>query len=228
MKDKLLSLNDVSVRYRLRHSLFRNTYYMALKDISFDLYRGETLGVVGRNGAGKSTLLRILAGIYKPDKGSFVNHGVSASLLTFQIGFDPELNGRNNALLAGMLLGHNKREVKMLMDDIIEFSEIGEFIDQPVKTYSTGMMARLGFSVAITMKPDVLLIDEALGVGDASFRKKAEKVLKEKIQGEQTVVFVSHSAEQIHELCDRVLWVEHGEVKRLSNTQDVMSEYENF
>jgi lipopolysaccharide transport system ATP-binding protein len=226
MKEKLVSLKDVDIRYRLRHALFRHTYFMALKGISFNLYRGETLGVVGNNGSGKTTLLRVLSEVYKPDKGAFVNHGASVSLLTLRLGFDPELSGRNNAILSGMFLGHRKKKVKALLDEIIFFTELGDFIDQPVKTYSDGMQARLGFSVAITMQPDVLLIDEGLGVGDASFRTKTEEVLKEKIKSEQTVVFVSHSAEQIRGLCDRVLWLERGQVKRIGSTDEVMSEYE--
>jgi lipopolysaccharide transport system ATP-binding protein len=226
MQDVVLSSKEISVRYRLRHSLFRHSYYDALKSISFDLYRGETLGIIGRNGAGKSTLLRVLSGICRPDVGMLINNGVKVSLLTLQLGFDPELSGKDNAILSGMLLGYRKHDVKRKLDEILEFSELGEFIEQPIKTYSNGMRARLGFSVAITMKPDVMLIDEVLGVGDAGFRKKAENVMKDRLRGEQTVVFVSHAAGQVRNLCDRVLWIENGKVKGIGETKKIMDEYE--
>ncbi|MGR9098977.1 MAG: ABC transporter ATP-binding protein [Gammaproteobacteria bacterium] len=227
MRDKLLSLENVSVDYRLRHALFRHSYFTALKNVSFELFRGETLGIIGRNGSGKSTLLRVLSGIYKPAEGRVVNYGASVSLLSLQLGFDPELSGRNNAIFSGMLLGHRKKEIKAILDEIIAFSELGDFIDQPIKTYSDGMRLRLGFSVAVTVRPDVMLIDEVLGVGDAGFRQKAEGALQEKMLGEQTVVFVSHSLEQVRKLCDRVAWLDNGQIKMIGEAKAVIAEYEN-
>lgn len=202
----ILSLHHVGVRYKRRGGLFQKPeYFQALDGVSFDLYRGETLGIVGRNGAGKSTLLRIMAGIIRPDQGQVINHGVSVSLLALQAGFDPELPGRDNAIMNGMLLGYTRRQVEARMADIVAFSELGDFIDEPVKTYSSGMRSRLGFSVSVFMTPDVLLLDEILSVGDKAFREKAESEMTRKMSSDQTIVLVSHSENQINRLCDRVI-----------------------
>lgn len=202
----ILSLHHVGVRYKRRGGLFQKPeYFQALDGVSFDLYRGETLGIVGRNGAGKSTLLRIMAGIIRPDQGQVINHGVSVSLLALQAGFDPELPGRDNAIMNGMLLGYTRRQVEARMADIVAFSELGDFIDEPVKTYSSGMRSRLGFSVSVFMTPDVLLLDEILSVGDKAFREKAESEMTRKMRSDQTIVLVSHSENQINRLCDRVI-----------------------
>ena len=207
--DVVLSLQNVGVRYKRRGGLFRRPeYFQALKNISFDLHRGETLGIVGRNGAGKSTLLRVLAGIILPDEGKVINHGVSVSLLALQAGFDPELAGRDNAIMNGMLLGYTRKQVEQCMNDIIDFSELGDFIDEPVKTYSSGMRSRLGFSVSVFMMPDVLLLDEILSVGDKKFRAKAEAEMMRKINRDQTVVLVSHSQQQINKICSRAIAID--------------------
>lgn len=204
-QDVVISLRNVSVRYRRRDSIFkRPRYFTAVSGVSLDLYRGETLGVVGRNGAGKSTLLRVIAGILQPDEGWIENSGVTTSLLALEAGFDSELSGRDNALIGGMLLGYTRKQALEKMSKITEFSELGEFMDEPVKTYSSGMRARLGFSVAMFLTPDVLLLDEVLSVGDEAFRNKAEKEMQKKIHSEQSVVFVSHSREEINRNCDRV------------------------
>jgi lipopolysaccharide transport system ATP-binding protein len=201
--DVILSLRDVGVRYKRRGGLFKKPeYFQALEGVSFDIHRGETLGIVGRNGAGKSTLLRVIAGIIQPDQGEVINYGVSVSLLALQAGFDPELPGRDNAIMNGMLLGYTRKQVETRMNDIIEFSELGDFIDEPVKTYSSGMRSRLGFSVSVFMTPDVLLLDEILSVGDKGFREKAEAEMTRKMSSEQTIVLVSHSESQITRLCD--------------------------
>lgn len=206
--DIIISLRDVGVCYKRRGGLFREPeYFQALEGISFDIYRGETLGVVGRNGAGKSTLLKVIAGIIQPDSGELINHGVTASLLTLQAGFDAELPGTDNAILSGMLMGYTRKQVETRMDEIAEFSELGSFMFEPVKTYSSGMKARLSFSVAMYMTPDVLLLDEVLSVGDKQFRKKAEQEMVKKIHSEQTVLLVSHSDEQIKRLCGRKLFI---------------------
>lgn len=216
MNTPALSLKNVAVSYRRRAGMLRWSRYWALNDVSFDLYHGETLGIVGKNGAGKSTLLRVLAGIIAPDRGELVNYGCRVSLQSLRVGFIEHLTGRENAILSGMLLGLRRDYVEGAMDKIIEFSGLGEFIDQPVKMYSTGMKARLGFSVSIQMDPDVLLIDEVLGVGDAEFRKKSSEAMKEKIHSNKTVVIVSHNDKMIGELCDRVVLIDRG-VGRMEN-----------
>lgn len=203
-EDIIISLQDVGVRYKRRGGLFRAAeYYQALEGVSFDIRRGETLGIVGRNGAGKSTLLKVIAGIIQPDRGKVINNGVTASLLTLQAGFDPELSGIDNTILSGMLMGYTKHQVEARIGDITSFSELGDFMYEPVKTYSSGMRSRLGFSVAMYMSPDVLLLDEVLSVGDASFKKKAESEMMKKIHSNQTVVLVSHSQQQIDRTCER-------------------------
>nr|WP_218918271.1 ABC transporter ATP-binding protein [Desulfobulbus propionicus] len=202
----ILSLRNVGVRYKRRGNLFRKvTYYQALRGIDLDIRRGETIGIIGRNGAGKSTLLRVLAGIIEPDEGEIINHGVTVSLLALQVGFDGNLSGRDNAIFSGMLLGYSRSQVEGNLEAITEFSELGDFMTEPVRTYSTGMRARLGFAVAMFMTPDVLLLDEVLSVGDKGFRQKAEKEMLRKIHSEQTVVLVSHSESQISKLCDRTV-----------------------
>ena len=207
-REVILSLQSVGVRYKRRGGLFSKTrYYQAFENIDLDIYRGETLGIVGRNGAGKSTLLRVIAGIIRPDSGQVINHGVSVSLLALQAGFDPELPGRDNAIINGMLLGYSKKQVEAKIDEISDFSELGNFFDEPVKTYSSGMRSRLGFSVAMYLRPDVLLLDEVLSVGDAQFKKKAEMEILKKCMSDQTIVIVSHSERQLNETCTRVIEV---------------------
>nr|WP_300315793.1 ABC transporter ATP-binding protein [Halomonas sp.] len=202
----IISLKDVGVRYKRRGGLFRKPeYFQALENVSFDICRGDTLGIVGRNGAGKSTLLRTIAGIIQPDSGEVVNFGVTVSLLALQAGFDPELPGTDNAIISGMLMGYTRRQVESRMSDITEFSELGDFIYQPVKTYSSGMRSRLGFAVSMFMTPGVLLLDEILSVGDKEFRKKAESEMVKKFHSDQTIVLVSHSEGQIKKLCNKVI-----------------------
>ena len=182
-ESKVVSLHNVGLYYTRRNGMFRRTKYWALRDISFDLNYRETLGVIGRNGVGKTTLLRVLAGIISPNTGLIIAHQekVRISLISLQAGFVPSLTGRENAILNGILLGSSMREVKDSMEKIIAFSELEDFIDQPVNTYSTGMRARLGFSVAYFANPDVMLLDEVLGVGDEAFREKSTEAMKRRI-----------------------------------------------
>ena len=224
-EEALLTLDQAGVSYKKCSLCSKSSAYWALNDISFSLYRGETLGVIGRNGAGKSTLLRLLAGINKPDKGTIKNNNCKISLLTLQAGFIPQLTGRENAILSGMLLGISKKVIKSRMHEIMDFSELGEFIDQPISSYSTGMRARLGFSVAIQIDPDVLLIDEVLGVGDAVFRKKSSDVIRQRIRSNKTVVLVSHDQQTISKLCDRAVWIDKGYSKAEGDTKAVLKAY---
>ncbi len=207
----IISLHNVNVRYKRSGNIFRRrSYYEALKDVSLDIFPGETLGIIGRNGSGKSTLLRLISGVIRPDTGSVINHGVSVSLLALQAGFDPNLSGQDNAIIGGMLQGYSRRDVLSRLDEIKDFSELGEFFYEPVRTYSSGMRARLGFSISTIISPDVLLVDEVLSVGDMSFKDKAEKTMIKKLYSRQTVVLVSHSLNQISRLCDRVVLIDDG------------------
>lgn len=207
----VITLQDVAVRYKRSGNVFRKKSYLdALKSVTMDIYPGETLGILGRNGSGKSTLLRIISGVIQPDHGRITNHGASVSLLALQAGFDPNLNGSDNAILSGILQGYSRREVEERLNEIHEYSELEDFFFEPVRTYSTGMRARLGFSITTIISPDVLLIDEVLGVGDQHFRQKAERTMVAKIQSQQTVVLVSHSHHQITRLCDRAVLIDEG------------------
>ena len=206
----IISLRDVGVSYKRSGSLFRKPqYFEALRSINMDIYSGETLGILGRNGAGKSTLLKVISGIIRPDTGEVINYGVSVSLLALQAGFDPKLSGKDNAILSGMLQGYRHKEIQSKLDEIKCFSELDDFFYEPVRTYSNGMRARLGFSISMLTSPDVLLIDEALSVGDKEFKKKAEKVITDKVKSDQTVVIVSHIEQQISRLCSRVIRIEN-------------------
>jgi lipopolysaccharide transport system ATP-binding protein len=229
MKADLLTLDKVAVSFRFRSGLFRTGTYPALKEISFSVKEGESLGIIGRNGAGKTTLLRLLAGVFKPDSGSLIRHRrIKVSLLSLQLGFDRQLTGRDNAILSGLLLGFSRRSILSHLDEIISFSELGDFIDLPVKTYSSGMSARLGFSVALKMSPDILLIDEVLGVGDNNFRDKSATAMREKIKSNQTVILVSHSSSEIKNLCDRAVWIEKGITKMVGDSASVVDTYLRF
>jgi len=223
----IISLQDVAVRYKRSGSIFRGkSYFEALKSITLDVYPGESLGILGRNGAGKSTLLRLLSGVIKPDQGSVVNHGVSVSLLALQAGFDDNLNGRDNAIIGGMLQGCSRKMVEKELDKIHEYSELGDFFFEAVRTYSTGMRARLGFSITTIISPDVLLVDEVLSVGDKSFKEKAERTMIEKMQSQQTVIMVSHSHQQIARLCDRAVLIDGGVSVISGDPHEVLKVYE--
>ena len=205
----------------------RKSRFTALKNISFEVVPGETVGIIGKNGAGKSTILGLLAGVLKATSGQINVEGRLAPLLELGAGFHPELSGRENILLNGILLGMLKREVEEKIDSIIAFSELEEFIDQPIRTYSSGMLARLGFSVAVHSDPDILLVDEVLSVGDQVFQKKCiEKMLGFKRSG-KTIIFVSHSAQQVEEICDRVIWIQNGKVQLSGNVEEVLPNYLN-
>jgi len=199
--------------------------FTVLDDISFEVYNGECFGLLGENGAGKSTLLGLIAGVLKPDKGKIITKGRISPLLELGAGFHPELTGRENIILNGVLLGMSKAEVLKKMDKIIEFSELGEFIDQPLRTYSSGMVARLGFSVVAYLEPKILLIDEILAVGDIHFQKKCmEKIMDFKKSG-VTIILVSHSIDQVESLCDRVMWIDEHKIKAIGKPKDVCSFY---
>ena len=220
-----ISIRDVGLTYRVRQSLFTSTRIRALSNLTFDVRKGETLGVLGRNGAGKSTLLRVLAGIFDPDEGKILFNEDSISLMTLQLGFDPILSGRENAIFGGMLLGSGRKEVEERLALIQEFSGLEQAFDEPVKSYSSGMVSRLSFSVAINLSPDVMLLDEVLAVGDAEFRDRAYKAMLDKIRSEQTTVIVSHSTTEIGTLCDRVILLDRGQIISQGKPDEVIAAY---
>ena len=226
MNSPMISLRDVGFTYRTLTGLITIEKYQALKSINLEVLPGETLGVIGTNGSGKSTLLKVLARIYIPDQGQILFNAGKVSLLSLALGFDPRLSGNDNAILSSMLLGATFKEASQKLQDVIDFSELGEFASHPVRTYSSGMRARLGFSVALRMKTDVLLIDEALAVGDVHFRAKSERAIVDKVTSSQTVVLVSHSANQINRLCDRAVWIDKGEIILSGATDVVTKKYE--
>ncbi len=224
----LLDLQSVGFYYWQKTNVFSRNKFWVLKNITTKVYQGETLGIIGRNGVGKSTLLRLLAGIVKPDSGHIKRNCARVSLLALQAGFNPHLTGRENALFAGMLFGVSKSEMLKRMDDILEFSELGDFFEQPIKTYSTGMRARLGFATALQASPELFLVDEVIGVGDAVFREKSVEAMKAKICSDQTVVLVSHNLPLIDEVCQRVLWIENGQALACGETRQVLEKYVHY
>lgn len=201
----------------------------AVKNISFQVEKGEILGIVGKNGSGKSTMLRAIAGIFSPNSGSVDLHGNSVALLAIGVGFQKELSGRENILLSGMLLGFSEEQIRERMDDIIAFSELGKFIDAPVRTYSSGMHSKLAFSITAILESDIILIDEILSVGDVRFKKKSYAKMKELISDKnRTVLIVSHDTKTLAKLCTKILWIHDGEFVKYGNTSEVLSEYEAF
>ena len=197
--------------------------------MSFEVPKGQILGIVGKNGSGKSTLLRAIAGIFSPDEGEIDLHGNTISLLSIGVGFQNALSGRENIYLSGMLLGFSREFIDEKLEEIIEFSELGDFIDRPVKSYSSGMYSKLAFSITAILETDIMLIDEVLSVGDAKFKKKSYAKMKELISNEdRTVLIVSHSSDTIKNLCDNVLWIHDGEMKMYGTTEEVLPKYDEF
>jgi ABC-type polysaccharide/polyol phosphate transport system ATPase subunit len=202
-----------------------NSRFWALKGVSLSVGKGESLAVIGRNGAGKSTLLSLLLGVAQPTKGSIEVSGKRTPLLELGAGFHPDLTGIENIIINGVLLGHTEAEIRARMETIIAFSELGEFIKMPIRTYSSGMQMRLAFAIAIHTSPEVLLIDEILAVGDESFQKKSGKALLDLIKGGVTTVYVSHSMEAVKKTCDRAIWLEQGEIRAEGEAGQVVEEY---
>jgi len=240
MGKNALTLKNVYISYYLVNSFgIRSTStelkrqkikrFYAINDVSFDLNEGQILGVIGRNGSGKSTLLKAISGIFSPDSGSINLHGNKVSLLSIGVGFQTSLSGYDNIFLSGMLLGISKEEIKKKVDDIIEFSELSDFIFNPVGTYSSGMASKLAFSISSNLDTDILLIDEVLSVGDVGFRKKSFEKIHEIISDEsKTVLIVSHSEKLIKEQCDKALWLEKGEVMNYGEVGPVLDSYLEF
>ena len=240
MKELAIEVKDLCIDYRglKTYSIKKNLFHLkhgqtevfhAVRHVSFSLEKGEILGIIGKNGSGKSTLLQAIAGIFSPNAGEVDLHGNTVSLLSIGVGFQRELSGRENIILSGMLLGFTEKEVRQKEDEIIEFSELDQFIDAPVRTYSSGMYSKLAFSITAILETDIMLIDEVLSVGDASFKKKSFNKMKELICDEnRTVIIVSHSMETIKDLCSKVLWIHNGEIKMYGNSKDVVTKYLEF
>lgn len=222
--DRILSLKEF-VTTALRGKLQYNDF-TALEHVSFTVKKGETLGLIGRNGAGKSTLLKVISGILKPTEGSVVCRGNVVPMLELGSGFDMDLNGRENIFLNGAILGYSEEYLKSKYEEIVDFSELGQFIEVPIRNYSSGMLARLAFSVASVVNPEILIVDEILSVGDAGFQEKSRKRMLELMGGGTTVLFVSHSLDQIREMCGRVIWLEHGQVKASGRAEEICNAYE--
>lgn len=221
--DKILSLKEF-VTTALRGKLEYNDF-TALEDVSFTVNKGETLGLIGRNGAGKSTMLKVISGILKPTEGSVVTYGNVVPMLELGSGFDFDLTGKENIFLNGAILGYSEEFLKEKYEEILDFSELGDFIHTPIRNYSSGMLARLAFSIATVVKPEILIVDEILSVGDAQFQEKSRARMMELMGGGTTVLFVSHSIEQIREMCNRVLWLEQGKVKAIGPAGEVCDAY---
>ena len=223
-------LKSFSIKRSLLQLKKANTeVFEAVKGVSFSVKKGEILGIVGKNGSGKSTMLKAIAGIFSPDQGTIDLHGNSVSLLSIGVGFQKKLTGRENIILSGLLLGFTEEQVRAKMDEIIKFAGLGKFIDMPVKTYSSGMYSKLAFSITAILEADIMLIDEVLSVGDAKFKKKSYNKMKELISNEdRTVVIVSHSSQQLQDLCTSILWLHEGELRMYGKTDEVLKAYEEF
>ena len=227
--DWAVKADSLSLTYRTGSLIKERFEHSVLSNVSFSINTGETFGVLGRNGCGKSSLLKVLAGVIKPDAGELILNNIkSRALLSIGLGFNVDLSGRDNALLSLILQGISKKEARKILPKIAEFSELNEYFEQPVRTYSAGMRSRLGFSTAIEGEADLLLVDETLSVGDQHFRNKAEKAMMSRINGEQTVVFVSHNAEQVKRLCQNAIWISGGEVAAIGEVGKVVQEYTSY
>lgn len=221
--EKVNSMKHYLIKRAKRQLIYEDFY--ALQDVSFSVGQGEVFGIVGRNGAGKSTLLKLAAGILKPTQGEIQRKGNIAPLIELGAGFNSELTGMENIYLNGLVLGYPRKLIEQHIKEIIDFSEIGKFIHTPLKNYSSGMKARLGFSIATIIKPDILILDEVLSVGDFKFKEKSEAKIISMINEGTTVLFVSHSIQQIEKLCNRVMWLEDGKVKEIGETAEVCRRY---
>ncbi|MDE6903861.1 MAG: ABC transporter ATP-binding protein [Lachnospiraceae bacterium] len=230
LKVRYKCLNKISIKKSLMSLKKSNVeVFEAVRGVSFKIPQGQIMGVVGKNGSGKSTMLKAIAGIFAADEGTINLHNHSVSLLSIGVGFDKRLTGRENIFLSGLLLGFTEDKIKEKLNEIIEFSELGEFIDRPVKTYSSGMYSKLAFSITAILETEIMLLDEVLSVGDAKFKKKSYKKMKSLIENsDRTVIIVSHSSETLKKLCDTILWLHEGKVKMIGPIDEVLPLYDEF
>ena len=240
-KAAIIEVNGVTMRFNLAEEktdsikeyfvklvtgkLHFNEFY-ALKNVSFEVKRGEAVALIGKNGSGKSTMLKILAGVLYPTQGTVTVNGSIAPMIELGAGFDMELTARENIYMNGAILGHNRAFMDQHFEEIVEFAELQKFLDVPLKNFSSGMIARLGFSIATIIKADILIVDEVLAVGDFRFREKCYRKIDELLEGGTTLLFVSHSAEQVRKLCPKAIWLDHGELMAFGDTEEVYGMYE--
>jgi ABC-type polysaccharide/polyol phosphate transport system ATPase subunit len=239
----MIKAEHVSMEFKITHDHIKNLKeyvtamlkgklqyeeFWALKDVSFEVEKGEVMGIIGRNGAGKSTLLKVISGILRPTQGQITADGSIVPMLELGAGFDADLSGRENIYLNGSILGYTEKFLQSKYDEIVRFSELEQFIDVPIRNYSSGMMMRLAFSIATVVEPEILIVDEILSVGDEAFQKRSKARMLELMGGGTTVLFVSHSIKQIEEMCDRVVWLEHGQVKMIGQSKEICNQYQKF
>ena len=240
MKNTSIEVKDLCIDYRplknmpsiknlFREKQERGKIVHAVKNVSFEVNRGEILGIIGKNGSGKSTMLRAMAGIFQPDSGYIDLKGNSISLMSIGVGFNEDISGRKNIVLSGMTLGFTEEEMLRRTPEIIDFAEIGDFIDMPVRTYSSGMHSKLAFAITANLDTDIMLVDEVLSVGDERFKKKSRNKMKELItDSNRTVIMVSHEMDVMRELCDRILWINDGEMIAIGKTDEIITEYQKY
>lgn len=222
--DKIDNLKEYVIR-TINRTKEKKRNFKATDDVSFKIYKGEKVGLIGYNGAGKSTLLKIISGVYTPDEGEVIINGNIAPLLSLGAGFDKNFSGRENIFLNGSILGYNEKFLRSKYDEIVEFSELGDFINFPVKNYSKGMLSKLGFSIATVVNPDILILDEVLGVGDVNFRKKSRERLQSLMESDTTVLFVSHSIGDIRTICQKAIWIEKGKIREIGESNEICDKY---
>ena len=223
--EKEFSIKQAFVNFFSGKKKKKKEEFWALRDVSFNIGKGEVVGLIGSNGAGKSTLLKVVSGVMKPTSGKVVVKGVISPMIELGAGFDGNLTARENIYLNGAILGYSKEFLNSKFDDIVEFSELKDFLEVPVKNFSSGMTAKLAFSIATIVNPEILIVDEILSVGDIKFQEKSKNKMMEMIKGGTTVLYVSHSLESIKDLCTKVVWLEHGKVVKMGDTKEICDEY---
>jgi ABC-type polysaccharide/polyol phosphate transport system, ATPase component len=237
----MIEIKDVSMKFNLgieknfslkqgfvelfSHKKRKKDYFWALKDVSFHVDKGEVVGLIGRNGAGKSTLLKVVSGVMKPTSGEVIVNGAVSPMIELGAGFDPELTARENIYLNGAILGYSKKTLDEKFDEIVEFSELRDFLEVPVKNFSSGMTAKLAFSIATIVDPEILIVDEILSVGDIKFQEKSKNKMMEMIKGGTTVLYVSHSLQSIKDLCTKVVWLDHGKIVDMGDPKKICNKY---
>lgn len=224
--ESISGLKEYIIKMLKRELMFQE--FLALKNINFTVKRGESWGLIGKNGSGKSTLLKLISGIIRPYQGNVTVNGSISPLIELGAGFDLELTARENIFLNGALLGYSKKFIESHFQEIIDFAELNDFIDVPIKNFSSGMSARLGFAIATVQKPDILIVDEVLAVGDFAFQQKCKERMENLLSNGTTLLFVSHSIEQVKELCSKAIWIDNGEVRAIGETHSVSQEYMSY